>query len=123
MEQADKNTRNLFSPALTNWLIGVVVGVIVPLFAQDIIASQISNLSTLPTNTGTKINAVDPVTIFIAACVLFVVFVGYVATLAYQIRYISSLKTHSSVWAFVITCVGPIFVWFVLPYALIAFSS
>lgn len=122
MEKADKDARRTFSPALINWLIGIAVGIVVPLFAQDIIASQISNLSTLPTITGTKINTVDPTSVFIAACVLFVVFVGYVASLAYQIRYISSLRTHSSVWAFVITSVGPIFVWLVLPYALIAFS-
>ena len=112
----EKETPKSFSPFMVSWLIAIVVGIIAPLFTQEIVARQVSNLSVLPSTGEETPNAA---TTFAAAIVLFVAITLYVTAIGFQIFYISLRRKISSILPFVITALGPLFIWLVLPYSLI----
>jgi len=104
------------SPKVVNWVIAVIVGVVFPFGTQNLLVWLVSLLDTTPIMVDNKVVYTgDPV-----LGVIGLTFMGlmYIIGFSYQIRYIALLKTHSSVFAFVLTISGPVVVLFVLPLIL-----
>ena len=117
------DVKKSFSPTLISWLIAVIVGIILPLFLQDFIANQISNLSTpLPTSVEETVTP-NPALMFTASLFLFMIAVGYVFAIGYQILSLATVQKISLIWSFVLTILGPLFIWLILPYAFVALGT
>lgn len=118
-----KSLSRSFSPAMINWLIAIVVGLIVPLFSQDFIGNQIIKFSTpLPTTADEAITITEPSTMLFAALSLFILVGTYVIAIGFQILYIAKLQKINTIFSFALTITGPFIIWLVLPYILFALA-
>ncbi len=110
--------KELFSPKFVNWLIAIVFGAVIPIGGQAFIANIIAGLNFTPSYANGEIVPADP-----SGPVLWisVLFVAYVTAIAYQIRYIAMLKTHSSVFALIVTLVVPVLASVTMPILLGSF--
>jgi hypothetical protein len=115
----EEKTSKLFTPVIVSWIIAIAVGLVAPLFLQGMVAGQISSLSTHVPQTADEIVKPDPAGMFAASLFLFVLAFGYLVAVASQIYYIATLKTFKSIWPFVITVLGPAFMWTVVPYGVV----
>lgn len=113
----EKETQ-VFSPKILTWLIAIVVGILLPLFTQDIIITQIANLSPLPAST-TNTAPVDSSTISMSVFLISAYFIAFVSAISFQIYFIAKLVTVWPVMALIVTLTAPAIIWFALPYALL----
>lgn len=119
----EEKPSKLFTPAVISWVVAIAVGLVAPLFLQGIVAGQISNLSTHIPQTTDEIVKPDPAGMFVASLFLFILAFGYIVAIASQIYYIAILKTFKSIWPFVITVLGPVFMWTVVPYGVVVLQG
>ena len=118
MEDQD-NKPAIFSPLTVTWLISGILGVVFPLFGQEIIAEQLSKLSLLPASTDTANLTVDPAAQVMASSILFGALAVYLIAISFQIYFIAKTLKIRSIFALAFTLVVPLFIWFTLPYILI----
>jgi hypothetical protein len=123
MNKHVKSEDRIFSPAVTNWILALTVGLLLPFFTQNVIATAISNLSSAPILIDGQIQETSGQEMGLAGIILIVATIIYFIFTAYQIRFIALLKTHTSVFAFVVTVLGPFIIWIGLPFVLQAFNS
>jgi len=123
MTNVNSNGKTIFSPPIISWAVAIVIGIVLPLFLQDVIASQIANLGTKLPETADEIVIPNPALMLVASLVLFVIASFWVFALGLQIYYIATIKKISSIWPFFITILGPIFIWAIVPYALIVLAG
>lgn len=119
----EEKTSKLFTPSIISWVIAISIGLVAPLFLQGIVAGQISNLSTHIPQTTDEIVKPDPAGMFAASLFLFILAFGYIVAVASQIYYIATLKVFKSIWPFVITVLGPVFMWTVVPYGVVVLQG
>lgn len=112
----EKETR-VFSPKVLTWLVAIVAGILLPLFTQDLVINQISNLSPLPSSTVNS-RPIDSSAISLSVLILTIYFVAYVSAVAFQVYFIAKLATVWPVIALIITLTVPAIIWFALPYML-----
>lgn len=113
----------IFSPLVVNWLIAIIVGILLPLIAQDYIATAVSGLSDASVIVKGDIVAPDGKSIAFSASVLVIASFAYITALAYQIRFLVILKTHNSTFALITTIFCPVFVWIAVPFILSSWFS
>jgi hypothetical protein len=106
----------VFSPKMLTWLIAIVVGILLPLFTQDLVINQIANLSPLPAS-ATSTVPVNSSVILLSVFIISSCFVTYVSAIAFQIYFIAKLVNVWPVIALIITLAAPAIIWFALPYA------
>jgi len=104
----------IFSSEMLAWLISVVVGILLPLFTQDLIISSIANLSAMPETLAntTQTNT----TVVTSALTLWGFFLAYATAIAFQIYFIAKTLRLLTVFALIVTMVAPITIWVALPY-------
>jgi len=116
---SNENDKPIFSTPVLSWMLAGVVGILLPLVAQDFIAQQFSALSLLPAN-AKQLTIATSQQQLVAAVILLIAFIVYVMALGFQILFIAKTKAINSVFALVITAIFPAVIWLVLPYFLIA---
>ena len=111
----DYTSLKIFSPAVTNWLIALIAGLVLPLLAQSKIAYFIQNLSSTPYLVAGKMVIPTPDELSFAPIVLGFISIIFFIIVIYQFRFLAILKTHSSVWALIFTVAAPYLLWFQIP--------
>jgi hypothetical protein len=119
MSDIDNKPKTAFlTSTMSGWILALVFGIIIPLFSQNIIADNISQFSSRMPDTVNEIIPVDPMQVLVAASILFAFVIIFVLANAYHILLIARTKKVSSVFAMVVTLIGPLFIWIMLPYIL-----
>lgn len=109
--ESTEQSMPVFTSNMVNWLFAMIAGIITPWLMQTPLAVVISSFNTLPELSEISIGMTTQVASIIVAIFL----LGYITVLAYQIWFIGVLKTHSSVFALVVTLFSPISIWFLVP--------
>lgn len=121
MEQ--KTDLTSFSPLTVSWLVAITVGIIMPLFIHDFIIAQLSLFSpTVSPDMGTVTSPTSS-TLLLASLSLFLIAVVYISALGFQILTIAKLKKAFAIIPFVVTVLGPFFIWLTVPYLVAAITS
>lgn len=96
----------LLTPGITTWLMSIIFGIIIPLFAQEYIAGIITQLTaTTPPNS-------------FALIPLVLLFTLYMLALSFNIYFIVLTKKIHTVLALTFSLTAPAFIWLALPYFL-----
>ena len=111
----------VFSNITITWMLSILVGIVLPLFTQTLVADQLSKLSILPASTS-NLETADANAQLIAALTVLGLFIVYVSVIAFQIYFIAKTIKISSVVALIVTLISPITIWLVIPYLISAVS-
>jgi glucan phosphoethanolaminetransferase (alkaline phosphatase superfamily) len=117
-DTSNSSKLTFLTPLMSGWILALLFGVIIPLFFQNIIADNISHLSTKTPDTAEELVPTDPMQVLVAASILFVFVTIFVLINSYHILLIAKTRKMASVFALVVTLVGPLFIWLVVPYIL-----
>ena len=106
---------SVFSGTAVIWLTAIVMGILAPALLASSVSSWIGDLSSSPALVAGEVIIPQESDFFAAVIKLGVLFTTYVITVLHLFYFTVIRCKYVEIWATVLTLIGPLCVWFVIP--------